>query len=409
VWQQIFGVSLVSGRLLMALLGLLTAGGMYFVASTWWNSRAAGIAALVFGIVSTSPFFSYVMRVDALGILAYSGFLMVHIIAVKRDSPSWHFATGIAAVLTLEFHVLGLIYLGAVTVYYLADYAHTLVREKRIIFNAPVVYYGIGGIIASVIYAVIHILPDPGAYFVISTECFQCGGSSLGKELSRWNRFLIFRGLEVPVLLLVVIASAVRREREDWHFLAIFFGWIVVNALVGPPPFTHYTYHIWPLLALGVGGFVAHGFQRDGALRQWRVSTGLTFALVMLAVNYGFHLLGVQPFELRSDTEYADYTEGIAYIQQNIPTNTVIMSDVLLFHPLSDYTEFMSYRNGYEYGAGREGLPIIDYWREQSPLVILDNDWRNDDPDLDQYMTEVGFELVAPNTWVATELLDEAN
>ncbi|MEL6268728.1 MAG: hypothetical protein AAFR22_02875, partial [Chloroflexota bacterium] len=99
----------------------------------------------------------------------------------------------------------------------------------------------------------------------------------------------------------------------------------------------------------------------------------------------------------------------IAYIQQNIPTNTVIMSDVLLFHPLSDYTEFMSYRNGYEYGAGREGLPIIDYWREQSPLVILDNDWRNDDPDLDQYMTEVGFELVAPNTWVATELLDEAN
>ncbi|MEM6528778.1 MAG: glycosyltransferase family 39 protein, partial [Chloroflexota bacterium] len=351
-WQALFGVTLVGVRVLMVLVGLTTAAMMYFVGAVWWSSRAAGVATAIVAVVSTSPFYSYLARMDALGMLSYSVALLLHVLAVRRNSRWLHFATGVAVVATAEFHILGVLYLAGITLYMGIVYLRDVIAEKRLALNHEAIFYGVGGLMAGLVYIAVHILPDPAAYFVISNECFQCSGTSLQKEMTRWTRFGVLRGLEVPLLVIGLVSVLSRRSEEDWHYLAVFGGWLVALSLAGPPPFTHYTYHVWPLVALGVGGFIARGFQREGTLRQWRVSTGLTFALFMLIANYGLHLLGFQPFELRSDTEYADHAEGIAFIHANIPTDTVIMSDVLLFHPLKDYTEFMSYRNGYEYGAG---------------------------------------------------------
>ena len=404
-WQQLFGVSLYGVRFFMVLVGLANAITLYFVSWQWWGTTAAGIAAGVFAVVSTSPTFSALARMDALGMLVNSLALLLHIYAVRKNNRWLHFATGIAIVATAEFHILGVLYLAGITLYYMVEYIRDVISQRRILFNHGALFYAAGGLIAGIVYIVIHILPDPDAYFVISNECFQCAGSSLSKEITRWTRFLILRGMEAPLLLLVIIAALFRREREDWHFLIIFAGWMIALVASGPPPFTHYTYHIWLLIALGMGGFIAHGFRAGESLREWRVVFGLATAVILLLGNFGLHMLGYQPFELRDDTLYEEHTEAIAYIQENIPTDVVIMSDVTLFYPLKEYRNFMSYRNGYEYGAGRKGIPIIDYWRTEQPLVILGG-WQDEDPDLATYIDEIGFEEVLPGLWVATSLLE---
>lgn len=403
-WLQLVGVSLVKGRLLMVVLGLLTAGIMYFVAARWWQSRAAGLVALTFALVSTSPFYSYVVRMDAPGMLAYSVVLLLHIYAVW-DRVRWlHFATGVAVVISVEFHSIGIVYLGALTVWYLLEYISEVWRQRTIVLNTGPVYYGIGGFIAGMVYIAIHILPDPAAYFSIPSSCFQCDPSSFN-EVIRYARFMLLRAPEFVLLFVVLITAFYRRRPEDRHFMILLITWLIVLPLVGVPPFTHYTAHLWPLLAIGTAGFIARGIQAHGRLLRWRVSFGLAGALLLLVFNVVLHITGSQPFELRRDI--AD-NATVEYIRQTLPDDTVIMGEVDLFYYLSGYSNFMTYRDTDEYGVAGRGESQVDYWRREQPLVVIGDD-RVDDPELDQYMTEFGFREVRPDLWIAEQLLVELN
>ena len=64
---------------------------MYFVARLWWNSKSAGIAAFVFSIVSTSAFYTLIVKMDAPAILTYSLVLLLHILAVRAGGPFYIF------------------------------------------------------------------------------------------------------------------------------------------------------------------------------------------------------------------------------------------------------------------------------------------------------------------------------
>lgn len=395
-WQALVGIGLYSGRVLMILVGLATALLMYRVAARWWGSPLAGAAALIVAVSSTSPFYSMVVRMDALGMLAYAAALLVHIEAVRRESRTLHALTGVAIVIAAEFHILAILLLVGLTLYYAVEYAGALIRARRIVFDHAAVWYGLGGLAAGLVYIAVHILPDPAAYFVISDNCWDCSGSSLQKELLRWQRFGVMRFLEVLVLLLAVVSAAVRRTPEDRHYLLVLGGWLLALTAVGPPPFTHYTYHIWVLVALGAAGFVARGF--GGGVHPRRLALSLGGALILLASSFGFHLINVEPFELREDTVY---DEAVTYTQANIPTDTVVMADVTMFYPLKDFRAFMAYRNGYEYGPGQAGIPILDYWREQAPQVFIGDRADLDDPDLNAYLDESGFVERVPDLWVS--------
>jgi hypothetical protein len=102
-WMKLVGVTLLNGRIMMIAVGLLTAVVMYFVGKKWWGTQAAGVVAFVFALVSTSPFYSLVFRMDAMGMLAYSVVLLLHIHTVQTRSRWLHFALGIALVVAVEF------------------------------------------------------------------------------------------------------------------------------------------------------------------------------------------------------------------------------------------------------------------------------------------------------------------
>ena len=218
-WMRLVGVSLVNGRLLMFGIGLLTAGVMYLVAAKWWESRVAGVVAFVFAIVSTSPFYSYVVRMDAPGMLANSLVLLLHIHAVRRNVRWLHFATGIAVVVSTEFHILGILYLAMLTLYYAVRYIQEVIAKRRIVFDTGAVYFGVGGLIAGLVYIAVHILPDPATYFAISSQCFQCESDIINKEFIRLSRFILLRSIEFALLIAVLMAALFRRKVEDRHFL----------------------------------------------------------------------------------------------------------------------------------------------------------------------------------------------
>jgi 4-amino-4-deoxy-L-arabinose transferase-like glycosyltransferase len=72
-WMLVFGESLFGVRMLMVLAGLITAWVYYLISKKWWGNHEAGIAALVFGIVSTSSFYTLVGVLQFIATAAYRG------------------------------------------------------------------------------------------------------------------------------------------------------------------------------------------------------------------------------------------------------------------------------------------------------------------------------------------------
>ena len=217
-WMLLFGESLIAMRALMITAGILTAGMYYLIARELWQSREAGFAALIFGLTSTSAFYTYIARMDALAIMAYSIVLLVHIRAIQQEKKWPHFLVGVGAILTVEIHVLGLLYLGAFAFSYGVRYIQSVYQSKKLQFNTPEVFFFIGAGIFGVIYIIVHILPDPAAYFLIPNTCEICEPSRITKETYRIIKMFIFRPHEAILLILVVYFS-IRAWKTHLHWL----------------------------------------------------------------------------------------------------------------------------------------------------------------------------------------------
>jgi hypothetical protein len=404
VWMQMVGVSLWNGRLLMIGIGLLSALVLYFAARWHWRSPLAGVAAAVFAVVATSPFYSMTMRMDSLGMLAYSVVLLIHVVAVKSKSRWLHLAAGAGVIVAAEFHILALIYMGALAFYYGITYLQLLFRERRLVLDAPSVYFGMGALVAGLLYILIHIAPDPRAYFVISEQCHDCSGRSLMKEIQRFAGFAVLRMPELLLFIASLAAALWRREDEDGHYLLLVTGFLLAQAVIGPPPFIHYTYHIWPLIALGCAGLLAHGLKRSGQQAHARQKlAGLAVAVAFLVLNYQFHATDRQPFELLMGVEPRP---ELAFVRDHVPPETAVMGDVPDYFVLQQFINFLSYRNGDMYGTYLRGETQLEFWQRVQPLVII-GDWRGGDSELDSYMIEMAFAPVFPNVWAAATLREQ--
>ncbi|NIW46283.1 MAG: hypothetical protein GWN14_27310, partial [candidate division Zixibacteria bacterium] len=235
-WMTIFGESLFGVRMLMVLAGLVTTWVYYLISKQWWESREAGIAAMTFGIVSTSAFYTLVGRMDALAILSYSLLLFLHIVAVRQVKKWPHFWVGAVSILSTEIHILGLLYVGSLAIYYGFRYVEIVSRERKLMLDSYPVYFFCGAGIFGVLYVIIHILPDPQAYFLIPTTCSICESSFLQTEINRIQRFITFRPLD-SFLVIVISAFAIKSRERYRHFSILFVGYIGVQIIAKPPSF----------------------------------------------------------------------------------------------------------------------------------------------------------------------------
>jgi hypothetical protein len=282
--------------------------------------------------------------------------------------------------------------------WHVIEYAKLLMERRRLVLDASLVYYVSAGVIATLIYIVIHILPDPAAYFSIPSQFFA---PSLENETYRYARFLMLRPIELALLGIAIISAVYRRHPEDRHFLILIGSWIVLMPII--PPWVHYTNHMWPMLVIGLGGFFARGAKPSARLGTGRLYLGALLAVGILLFNVGLHRAMLQPSELRE--QLSDHPV-LAYIRETVPEDTVVMAHSTHFYYLSNYMNFMSYRDADEHAVMQRGESQLDYWRREQPLVVV-GDYRSDDPELVQYMVEMDFAEVFPDVWVAGSLREQ--
>ncbi len=400
-WLHLVKYSLVAGRLLMVLCGFLSAVIMYRVAYRFWDSRLAGAAAFTYAVAGTHPFYSMILKMDAVAILGYCLVLLLHVYSFQSKKWWLHFLLGLAVVLTTEFHILGLLYLGALGFYYAAVVVKSSLLNKRLMIDCNTIGFAAGGLIAGTVYLIIHVFPDPNAYFFISNTCFECHDGIIQAEIKRLVRLIVFRPQEVVILLLVVISAFSRRKQVDNHYLILLLGWFVAQAVIQPPPFEHYEVHIWPLVALGIGGFIAKGFR--GLQNAVIIRAGAITACFLLALNFWLYLSGTIPFQL----QYKPMTgNSIEFIQNEVPKDAVVLSKVGNFYPLKDFRNFISYQDGSGYGIMLRHETFLDLWEREKPQVILlnENEVEKDDQ-LIKYMAGERFVHVLSDLWVVENLL----
>ncbi len=395
-WLQLVHYTLFGGRLLMVFCGFLTAAIMYWVTTYWWQSKIAGIAAFAYGIAGTHPFYSMIVKMDAIAILAYSLVLLLHIYAIRSNKTYLHFLLGVAVILVAEIHILGILYLFALAFYYLYLLISNSIKNKHLVILHSSIAFFSGSLVAGILYLIIHVLPDPKAYFLISNTCYECHDAIIQTEIKRLLRLLTFRPLEVFILLAVIITAWFRRSRENTHYFIILAGWLTAQVIVGPPPYDHYEVFIWPLVALGIGGIAAEAYKRK---QKIVLASGAAIACLLLGLNFGSYMMGRVPFQL---AYYPEKSKSIEFIQRELPKDTTILGKVSSFYSLKEYRNFISYGDGSVYGVMLRNETLLDLWEREKPqAILLNEDEINIDISLKKYMKENSFIQVLPDLWIA--------
>ena len=402
-WMLVFGESLFGLRMLMVLAGLITAWLYYLISKKWWESKEAGIAAMVFGLVSTSSFYTLVGRMDAIGILTYSLLLLLHITAVRQEKKWPHFWVGVVSILTVEFHILGLLYLGALAGYYGFQYIQILKRERKPVLNVYPVYFFFGAGLLGFIYILVHIFPDPESYFIISNTCPYCF-SRVKNEVYRIIFLLMFRPQEL-ILVLLIIYFSLRNKGQTQHFLVLFFGYGFTQLVLSPPPNIQYYHHLIPLISIGLAKLVTYAISQVRAEQQSLLRTVfLLAALVLLSLNPLLYFYSEwEPYEF---THRLEETEEVNYIQEFIPKSTVVMSTASNFYQLREYRNFLQFGPNLNYGLSIRGEEMADFMNRINPEVIyLPPEYIDDDPIVQQFLANKDFAMLTPELWVARGLI----
>jgi hypothetical protein len=390
-WLKTFGLNLISGRLQSYLAGILALVVIYLTARKLWNGRAALVT-----VAAASVTFTFLglltMRMDALGYLAYSVVLLVHVYAVYDNQRWLHLLTGVLAIASAEVHILGTVYVFGLAFYYAVDAIRVWRREGHFPWGHGALFYYVGALIAGIVYLFVRVLPDPEAYFLISQVCRFCDTGSPARELVRHIVFFIWRPIDTGLILLALWFAYRRRCPADVHYLLLVLGCALAMGAISPPQLPVYTAHLWAVSVLGIGAALTEG----GRIPRWRYWAGGIAAAVALLLFAGYVIwLAVRP---------VDVDPRFDYVRDNVPTDTVVLGYDGYFHELLDYPLFLSSSEdfGLEVGVILRGETTADVWARERPAVLLVDP--ADVPSLGRYIEANGFVEVMPNLWADPQL-----
>ena len=406
LWLQLFGLSPVAGRVFSMLCSLGMLAAVWGAARLWYGARA-GRYALILGAVSTAWLSVYSLRLDAFALLAYGLVFYVYALAHHRRVGWLHVAVGVSLVLAAEVHILSIIYIGGFTLAYAVEFVAAVMQERRLPWRHPALSYAAGGAVAGLVYIVIRILPDPAAYFLIPSDCPSCSVRSVGQELARFLNALTRFPLEVMLFAVAVVDAALSQGERNRRYLSLSLGCLLSIVIINPPSQAHYTAHLLPLVLIGAVALFARG-HNDVERPRWR-RWFMPVAVAFIGVNIAY-----LPFWWLQRTEP---DPRVAYIEANIPADAVVMGTNLLYHDLTEYPNFLAYRDGTEYTISLQNERITDFWQREAPVVFLpavapyqvdpfNLDWQTDAALLD-YLDREGFEEVESGIWLHPDLIVE--
>ncbi len=396
IWLKYAGLTFESGRWFMFIVSMLNVVAMYGLATAWWGRHEAGLVAAAFAAALSTSFASAYVRMDAPGVLSYTLVLWVYIAAVRRDVWWLHVAAGVAAIAAAEVHILATLYIAAISLVYAAETAGKLWEERywRALF--PAAWFGVGALVAGLLYIAVHILPDPQAYFIIPNDCPNCEPASIAKEVSRYTKYWQAFPVEAVVGIIVVRFALARFRPADRRYIMLVIGFVLALAVVSPPDQPRYILHGWALIALGAGGMLSLPDGSMSAARRWLLREAALIGLVALLLFQWteFDSYRNPRFQLTLGEQRR------AAVQMDFPTDTVIMGYAPYFADFLDYPLFLSYATdgGENYGIELRGETYTDFQQREQPEVIIAHIEGN--PVMMDYIRDVGFVRIMDHFWV---------
>lgn len=394
LWFQQFGISVISGRILMYIVGLFILVTVFFVARSLWKSTVAGIIAIVFAAVTGIFIEIYYVRMDALGILSYSLVLLLHFYAIRHQKTWLHFLVGVLSIASAEFHILAIIWVVALSFYYGITYLLKIRQKKSLFVFTPAIFYFTGALVAGIVYLFIHVIPDPEAYFLISSSCTICTPPSIGKEVSRILMIIFNYPVEL-LLFSIALGISIRRFSEpDKHILLLFVGYSIGQTIISPPLFMIYTTHSLLLFVLIVSGIFYTEKQSDDY--QDSLPTGLQLTVGSVAILF---VLTIQFMNVLIGYENPPIIpESINYVIEYIPTDIVVMGRADIYYHLLEYEQYIEFR-GSDYAIALNDEDIFSFWEREQPLVMIET-FTDEDSEWLSYMHSNDFQQVREDVWI---------
>jgi hypothetical protein len=409
-WLRLFGVTVVSGHLLMYLVGLLNLPIVYVLVKRFYGSAQGALWAVGFFALTYSFADHFYLRMDALNVLTCSLILVLHLEAVRRGKWWLHMATGAALVAALEVHVLAAYYAGAIGAYHAIQHLRLMWQERSIVLWSPATAWGIGLAGAAAIYFWHHVAPNPDLYLLIPRSCNICSERGLLTELSRWWRFFSQQAIFLVGLSVLVLSSAlVRRTAADQHLLSLLGGAHLALVVLNPPITQEYTGHLMPLYALGVGGLFAHGLSRASPLLSAvRIGGYCLYVAGLIALPPRTHFTPSRSVVTNTyQISPSEYAAAIHYIRTKLPPTVVIVGRENYYVDLveSGFNGYLSHRGHELLGIRYRNEAYHDLWQRENVQAFI---WEaNADPDIQRYITaHGGFVEVLPKLWVDKALLE---
>ncbi|MFZ4816792.1 MAG: hypothetical protein ACOYL5_19810, partial [Phototrophicaceae bacterium] len=304
----------------------------------------------------------------------------------------WHALVGVLAIVAAEFHILATVYVIALACVYAFRMGVLILEKRRWVWHVPTVAYFVGAFLAGCVYLVLHVLPAPADYFIITGAVPR---SWLTRVLGTLE-FLLHFPLEFMLLSVgIFYLWRIKPLREVW---ALLVGTAIGLGIVSPSFGIHYTTHLWPMIAIAFAA-LWDWMRQQGRFR----ATLYRWTIVFLAVILGLRvveLLLPQRFPL---VTYAPHQAAIAYMQAHFPPETVIAqtTDFYTFAWMTDYPALISVGSLESVGLELRGEAYSDYWAREQPQVYYGTLGIIPEPtDFLAYLEQQQFVEVFPNIWV---------
>lgn len=350
-WARLTSLDVFSLRWLSYLISLPALLFLYLIVKQWYGRNAA-IVSTSFASLSFLFMHATVARNNALPLLMVSITLFVHVVAVSRKKPVLHAVVGALAVLTLEAHLTGLVFIVVFGSYYTFDYVRGALQEKKWIRPAPLWYFLLGLLPVLVVYFYLHIFiaSSPDQYFSYLGSARLTGGGGSG-GIPQYLKGLLdradyrFRGIWVPapldVLLIAVSfgAAGIRRTDSDRHWLFLMMATIAGYTVIEPRGHIHYLVYGLPVFYAGTGPFIVYALGRKeqplGKAFPRITYISLAFVMVVWLVIEIRH---------RHATQQA-WQERVApiveYVRGHFPADAVIEGPPTFFAYIPEYRNYM--------------------------------------------------------------------
>ncbi len=278
----------------------------------------------------------------------------------------WHFWAGLMATLSLELHAAGIVFAFGLTLFYLAEFALSAYRLRRLPDWKPLLWFGLGAGLGTSLYYVFNILPVGGVGPYLDFLSRTRGLTFEAFPFLKWNYIQYDRTLllfeSVPIWGGLAYL-AWRRSAPDRRFLAMLVCILIGVVLFDRPGYqsTFSAAYAVPVGALLVGGF-ARSETAPGANRQTVLAAACLIGMLVgqsagVFINWAAAAEWLKTGRLPATL----YEELRPILAPYVRDDDVVVSTVQLLWT------FPAHRQLIHFGAE---LTAMDRWGLQEPVEV---------------------------------------